>query len=75
MFCYTALPSPTSYRVLVLYSGVAEEELRATLVLDDLDEQKQDYEYEALSYFWGPRIFPRKIRIDGEYLSITPNAL
>ena len=69
MFQYPPLTSPTSFRVLILHPGTGDKPLSGSLVLDDLDATK--HQYEALSYYWGPPVFSQKIRIDSEYLDIT----
>lgn len=68
-FQYPRLLNATSIRLLILHRGNEDQELSASLEIADLD--KQDWEYEALSYFWGPPIFPQTIKIDGRHLEIT----
>jgi hypothetical protein len=69
IFQYRPLSGPTTIRLLVLHSGSDKAQLKASLVLDDLEDPKR--EYEALSYFWGPPVFSRKIKIDGTCVDIT----
>lgn len=69
MFRYPPLAGSTSYRVLALHPGTGQEEVRASLLQDEIYAQK--HKYEAFSYFLGPLLFPRRIQIHGENLTIT----
>lgn len=66
---YPPLPDNASIRLLVLHPGDAGDELKASFVLEDLDHPQ--CEYEALSYYWGPPLFPQRIQIDGTDHDIT----
>lgn len=66
---YPPLPDNASIRLLALHPGDAEDELKASFFLEDLDHPH--CEYEALSYYWGPPLFPRRIQIDGGDHHIT----
>ena len=67
-YCYAPLKSPSNFRTLKIKPGQYENELECSL--------HEGYPgdgtvYYALSYVWGPSIFPRQIYCDGYTLSIT----
>lgn len=63
------LRGAASIRLLIVHPGAGEEKLKGSFKLEDLNSLH--LEYEALSYYWGPAVFLRKILIDGVRHQIT----
>lgn len=70
---YKSLPLNVGYiRIFKIEPGKADEELKGTLSVIPL-YNSPCYEYEALSYVWGPQNPPDHIFCDDNVLQITPN--
>ena len=58
-------------RLLVLYSGSADEPLRGHLRTEEFDASQRDQKYEALSYVWGHQERRRSIILNTKPFYIT----
>jgi hypothetical protein len=68
---YTKLPNSSSFRLLYLAPGQAEDVINVILlVVDNPDEAP---EFEALSYVWGTPKDPVLILCDDEVTSVSRN--
>jgi len=71
-YSYSALPNPSSFRLLELSPGQDEDEVSFQLVIVDWDKPPQ---YEAISYAWGLPSWKATTICDGKHLTISTNLL
>ena len=69
---YRTLPSEDSIRIVTLYPGDADDEVRLSLIPAELGSC---IEYEALSYVWGPPDFAQTISCKGKSCKVTANLM
>lgn len=70
---YQYRPIESENHIRILYINPTDdnkEQLSGTLIHTDVTDRPV---YDALSYFWGPPDFCRRILIDGHELAITVN--
>jgi Heterokaryon incompatibility protein (HET) len=72
-FAYSPLDRDigSSFRIVTLLPGELDTPLSCTLSLEDW--RKPANSYEAVSYFWGERLHPTTIQIDGRPFRVTSN--
>jgi Heterokaryon incompatibility protein (HET) len=72
-FAYSPLDRDvgSSFRIVTVLPGELHTPLSCTLSLEDWRNPTNSY--EAVSYFWGERLHPKTIRIDGRSFQVTSN--